>query len=146
MEEFTIQGGSDFLKITFFKIYGFPESTGHFGGYDTESIIEINCDGFKIKAAFYISTGEIFEFYEALTKCNESLTGIAYLRSYEGNLEFSVEYDLLGHTTIKGVFSKQNQFANRLTFEIFSDQTYIQHTLIQLREIVAKYGGKKGIK
>jgi hypothetical protein len=146
MDEFTIQGGSDYLKITFNEVYGFPDTTCHFGGYDTKSEIEIYSDGFKLNSALWISTGEIYEFYQQLLKANEVLNGATLLSSYEGNLECNLKYDVNGHIIINGMFSKQNEYSNKLSFNFKSDQSYIQSTLRQLEAIANKYGGMKGIK
>ena len=67
MDEFTLQGYSDYLKISLEEVFGFPNDTSPFGGYDTRSIIDINSNDFKVKTTFCITTGEIFEFCEALS-------------------------------------------------------------------------------
>jgi hypothetical protein len=146
MEEFIIQGGADFLKITFFKVFGFPESTCHFGGYDTQSIIEISSGNFKVRSSMYVTTGEIFEFYKKLSIANEELKGDVHFDNYEGNLSFNLRYNVNGHISIMGKYSEHSEFDNRLEFDFESDQTYIQHTLTQLRMIAVKYGDMKGIK
>jgi hypothetical protein len=68
MEEFAIKGNDAFLKIAFDKVYGFPDETCHWGGYDTKTIIEINSGSFSVEATMYLSTGEIFDFYNRLLK------------------------------------------------------------------------------
>lgn len=147
MEEFILAGdNNNFLKIELDKVYGFPDETCHFGGYDTKSKIEIRADGFGVLAEFYISTGEIFEFYKQLLTANKSLTGVIYLRSYEGNLDCQIVYDDTGHVSVRGTFSKQNWFRNSLKFDFVSDQSYLQQTLIQLKIIADEYGDMKGIK
>jgi hypothetical protein len=146
MEEFTLRGGGDYVKITLTEIFGFPETTCFNGGYDTKSAIEIYSDGFKVHSTIWISTGEIFEFYDQLLIANKNLKGIAYLRNMEGNLEMNVRYGNDGHVEIAGIFTKQNSLNNTLNFNIESDQSYIQSTLKQLEPITNKYGGMKGIK
>lgn len=146
MEEFELKGGGDFLKISFEEVYGFPNTTSPFGGYDTKSLLEIRSDGFQVQSTLWVSTGDIFEFYEQLSKCNEVLKGSAYFLSYEENLKFEVRYDINGGVLISGTFSKQSEIANELIFEIISDQTFIQSSLRQLKVICDKYGDMKGIK
>ena len=146
MEEFILQGGANFLKITFSKVFGFPDQTWHFGGYDTESELEIYSDGFKIHSNLYISTGDIYEFYQQLVEANKILSGSVHLMSYEGNLECDLKYNINGHISISGIFSKQNMYSNKLNFHFESDQSYIQSTLHQLEAITNKYGGPKGVK
>jgi hypothetical protein len=86
MEEFIIKGDSGLLKIEFHEVYGFPEMTTHIGGYDVKSHLAICSDGFSAKSTVWITTGEIFEFYEKLRDCNELLKGEIYFSNYEGQL------------------------------------------------------------
>jgi hypothetical protein len=148
MEEFTIQGGSDFLKFSLENVYGFPNETGHWGGYDVKSGIEIKSGAFYAKSYFYSSTGEFYQLYERLIKVNELLEGVVYFTNYEENFKFNLSYAINGHVSISGNFYDINSgnHDNRLEFGFESDQSYIQSTLSQLRVIVDKYGGMKGIK
>jgi len=101
-----------FLKITLQEVQGFPQSISHYGGYDTNSAIEIQSDGFKVLATFWLSTGEIFNFYQDLKKANALLTGLVRFVSSEENLEFNVVYKDNGHISIQGLFSNQNWHNN----------------------------------
>lgn len=145
MDEFILKGGSDFLKISFQEVFGFPKVTSHFGGYDTKNTIEIISGDFSVKSTIWMTTGEIFEFYEKLVKCNDLIEGSIDFANYEHNLELNIQYDKAGHVTIKGTFNAQTEFDNLLKFHFVSDQSYIQSTLQQLRVITEKYGNMKGI-
>ena len=145
MENFSIEGISDFIKVTFEEVYGFPDKTCHWGGYELRTLLEIKSIGFYVKSILWTSTGELFEFYEELRTCNQDLKGVARFESYEGNLKFIAEYDNAGHVTIKGTFSEQNNFANKLQFEFTTDQTFISSNLSALGILTNKYGGMKGI-
>ena len=134
------------MTLTFEEVYGFPETTCHWGGYDVGAVLEIKSGGFHVKSGLYTSTGEIFEFFQQLKSCNEKLNGTSRYITYEGNLELIAEYDDMGHVNIKGEFSAQNQYYNKLTFEFSSDQTFISIALKDLEVIADKYGDMKGIK
>ncbi|HTD41825.1 MAG TPA: hypothetical protein VK671_14445 [Mucilaginibacter sp.] len=127
-------------------MFGFPESTSHFGGYDTRSIIEINSGNFKVKSTMHVTTGEIFEFCKKLLTANEELKGDVHFNNYERDLDFNLKYDVNGHISVIGKYSDHSEFDNRLDFDFESDQTYIQSTLRQLHAIAEKYGDMKGIK
>jgi hypothetical protein len=144
MEEFIIQGGPNFLKITIEEIYGFPKETCSWGGYDTRSTAEISSYNFKAKSNVYLSTGELFEFYKKLMAANRILAGDIHFVNYEGNLHFNIKYNVNGHVSINGKFSAQSVFENTLNFEFESDQTYMQSTVTQLQSITEKYGDMKG--
>ncbi len=145
MEEFTIYAGADFVKVKLENVYGFPENTCHWGGYDVQAGIEIKSGKFNVKSSFWISTAEIYNFTRELKQCYNTLKGCANLISYEGNLKLIGEFDGIGHVIFKGYFSEQNEWANELRFEFESDQTFIQSTLVELEQIVLKYGDAKGI-
>ncbi|MCC8424032.1 hypothetical protein [Mucilaginibacter sp. UR6-11] len=144
MNDFTLNGDSgDFLKIAFNKVEGYPDTPGYFGGYDIESAVEIKSASFTVKSTMYSSTGEVCDFYSQLLKANDLLAGSVYLRNYEDNLDVEIKYDVNGHASVLGNFSKWGQL---LKFAFSTDQTYIQSTLQQLKFIVDKYGGAKGVK
>jgi hypothetical protein len=147
MEEFSIIGESgSSIRIIFEEVYGFPESTCHWGGYDVRSRIEIKSGNFAVKSILWTSTGEIYALYEQLMTCNKNLKGEASYTSYEGNIQMNAVYDDLGHVTITGTFSEHNEFDNKLSFEFNSDQSYITSSISQLEKIVMKYGDMKGMK
>jgi hypothetical protein len=146
MDEFTIKGETDFIKVTFEEIYGFPENICHWGGYEVRSTLEIKSGNFKVKSTFWTSTGELFNFFQGLKECNTKLSGTATYNSYEGNLNIKASYNNIGHVNISGSFSEQNQFQNNLKFEFLSDQSFIKYSVDQLALIASKYGGIMGIK
>lgn len=145
MEKFTISGGSDFIEVTLEKVFGFPDTTCFWGGYDVQARIEIKSGNFGVKSGLWISTGELHDFFQQLNHSYLILTGDVSLNSYEGNLNLIAAFDGLGHVNITGSFSEQNEFANDLKFEFVSDQTFIRSTLCELEQIVLKYGDAKGI-
>ncbi len=146
-ELFVIQGESgNYLQVAFREVYGFPESTCSWGGYELRSALEIKSGGFYVKSILFRSTGELYELYQQLLLCNKSLTGSASYITYENNLTMIAEYDNTGHVNISGRFAEQLGPDNALTFEFATDQTFIQQTLKQLSQIVSKYGGMAGIK
>lgn len=109
-------------------------------------VLEIKSRNFYVKETFYTSTGELFEFAEELKVPNEKIKGIVQFRSYEGNLEFSLIYDNLGHIAIKWQLSDQNECSNELQFEFNSDQSFLNNTLNEISLITLKYGGMTGVK
>ncbi|WP_143434986.1 WapI family immunity protein [Hymenobacter roseosalivarius] len=147
IEEFAIQGDSgDFLRLSFIEVYGFPNSTCPWGGYEVRATIQIKSGNYQVASTLWTSTGEIYTFFEELSKSNERLEGEARLNNYEHNLELVARYDVDGHVSVFGKFREYNSCKNELLFEFETDQTYLQATLTELKRIVAKYGGMKGIK
>jgi hypothetical protein len=146
MDKFELIGNNGFIKIHLAKVLGFPEMTSTFGGYDSESIIEIKSSNYHIIGNLWITTGDIFNFYQELKKCQKMIQGIAHLDSYENNLQMAVCYNELGHVLIKGKFIEKYIENNCLEFELQSDQSFIFSTMIELEDIYKKYGDNKGIK
>jgi hypothetical protein len=145
MESFKIYGDGDFVQITFDEVYGFPDTTSHFGGYEVRSKLEIKSRGFKVASILWTTTGELFEFYQLLKTSNKKLSGMIDFKTYEGNLAFSISYDTMGHVNIKGLFMEHGEFDNKLHFEFNTDQTFIKTTLQELETIVHKYGTMQGV-
>jgi hypothetical protein len=147
MLEFTLQGEqNNYLKLTINRDFGFPDSTSPFGGYDTESVVEIKSTNYYVKGLLWITTGNIFDFYNKLKKCQLELTGSTRLDSYENNLSVLVEYDLMGHVCVSGEFQEKYGENNKLIFSFLTDQTFISRTIDELTEIYNKYGDNYGIK
>ena len=114
MDSFTIKGEGDFIKLSLENVYGFPDTTCHWGGYDSRVVIEIKSGNFRVNSSFYTTTGEIFEFFQQLKECNSKVKGKAVFDSYEHNLTFTTSYDDLGHVSIDGVFTEHFHLDNRL--------------------------------
>jgi hypothetical protein len=146
MERFSITGGGDIIEIDFLEVFNFPESICYYGGYDVKANIKINVGSFLVESALYTSTGELYDFFQSLTRCNEELRGTAIFQNYENNLQMAIQYDELGHVRITGSFLELEGSNNELKFEIYSDQTFIAKTLVQLAIIANKYGDRTGIK
>jgi len=144
MDSFSIRGFSGFLEIEIQEVFGFPEETSHFGGYDTKSKLKVESNGFSVDSELWLSTGEVFDLYTTLRAAHEKVNGSAKFDSSEGNLSFAINYELSGHVSIQGEFKDNNQEANLLKFEISSDQSYLNRTLVELTQFVRKYGDNSG--
>lgn len=145
MESFTLKGENGYIKINLEQVFDFPNNTCHWGGYDAKANIEIQSGNFKVNSSFYTSTGEIFLFYNSLKENNDLLSGKVFYKNYEENTFITLTYDNIGHITIEGTFSEENEFSNKLDFEFNTDQSYIKYTINELESIVKKYGGMRGI-
>ena len=143
-ESFTLPGESgNFLRITFAQVYGFPESTCAWGGYEVRATAEIKSDGFAVAATLWTSTGELSKLFQQLRRCQAAVAGVAQYESYEHQLSFNISYQAMGQVIIGGRFSDN---CNTLEFEFPSDQSFMQSTLAQLQQIVSKYGNMKGMR
>jgi hypothetical protein len=143
-DEFIIRADNGQVYFKIETVYDFPEKTSSFGGYDTQSRLEITCSNYSVNGNLYITTGEIFEFYKQLKVCYASLKGSAKLTSYEGNLELNILFHGLGHAKVQGFFKEKLHEDNELKFDLSTDQTYLFQAISGLTDIVDKYGDNMG--
>ena len=144
IDEFSIHAdnGQIYLKID--EAFGFPTSTCHWGGYDTQSTIEIRSGNYSVKGQVYISTGNIYDFFRQFEECYKTLKGKATLESYEKNFLMILDFDGFGHVRITGTFNEMHDL-NKLDFEMKTDQTFLADTLTSLTKIYQKFGDNKGV-
>ena len=146
-EEFAIRGESgDCIRIIFTEVYGFPNETCHWGGYDMRATVKIKTGDFGVSSNFFTSTGEIYNLYQQLKSCNAQLDGVLKFASYEGNLEFTANYGQGGHIDLVGRYISNNQYGNELRFGIVTDQSYMSETITELSSLFLKYGDDSGVK
>jgi len=147
MEEFSIKGeNGNYLKFSFQEVYGFPESTSHWGGYEVRGNLYIKSGNFNVQSTIWTSTGELFDFLKKLESVNNNLKGKVTFTNYERDLEFILAFTDLGHAIIEGLFIDNGEFDNELNFEFRTDQSYLSLTIQELKKITLKYGDKKGVR
>jgi hypothetical protein len=144
IDDFFIQADSGQIYFKIDRVFGFPTSTCHWGGYDTQSEIEIKSGNYSVKGQVYISTGNIYSFFRQFEECYRTLRGTATLESYEKNLLMLLDFDGLGHVKITGSFNEYDDL-NNLAFEMKTDQTFLADTLTSLTKIHEKFGDNKGV-
>ncbi|WP_145025777.1 MULTISPECIES: hypothetical protein [unclassified Paenibacillus] len=146
MNQFQIYGeNNQYVIIQLGKIHGFPETTSHLGGYDTESSIKIKSGSYYASGSVWISTGEIYIFKNQLQKIYEKCSGTAKLTNDEVDLEVTVTIENRGRALIEGRYKEHPPIDNELIFSFEADQSYIGKTLEELNEITTMYGGMNGI-
>ncbi|RRB09382.1 WapI family immunity protein [Larkinella rosea] len=140
---FSINGYNGFIKVEISEVFGYPNRTSHLGGYETKSQLSIRSGGFSFEGKIWPSTGQIFQFYQNLQKTYSCLQGETIFHC-EFDPLFTLTYDSNGHLFIKGKFTERTEEWNLLEFEIRSDQSYLVHTMAELKQIVMKYGDDEG--
>jgi hypothetical protein len=143
---FIIKSEHGHFALRIISVCGFPESTCYWGGYETDSWVEILTFNYTAKGGITISTYDIYKFYIQLIDCFKSLTGHAELISCEGNLNLDLAFDNLGHVVISGKLHIEDSNKNELSFELFGDQSYLPETINSLKKIIDTYGDQFGKK
>jgi len=144
MEEFELKGQNGIIRLGINEVFGFPNKTSHFGGYDCILEVEIKVNSYSVKSNFYSTTGELSKFFKKFRMCHAELNGIAEFHSYEENLELTVKYDF-GKVNIFGKYQENLAVDNKLDFDFDTDQSYLKESVNQLEKIIEKYGGLKGV-
>lgn len=145
MDEFTLRGGGDSLQVCLEEVYGFPDRTSVFGGYDVLGTVVIRCGAYSVRGPLWFSTGEVWKFSTQLRRAYDELTGEARFRSSEGNLDFTLRFNARGHWALLGVYQEHHTVDTRLVFAMESEQSYLVETLAQLAQVVAAYGDNGGL-
>jgi hypothetical protein len=144
IDDFFIQADNGQIYLEIDEAFGFPTTTCYWGGYDTQSRIEVKSGNYSVKGRVYISTGNIYNFFRQFEECYKTLRGTATLESYEKNLLITLDFDGMGHVKITGTFNEYHDL-NKLDFEMKTDQTFLADTLTSLRKIHEKFGDNKGV-
>ena len=145
MEEFEIKGDKGFLRLKIEQIIGYPEKTSPLGGYDIECSVLVKSLNYEVCTVIWVTTFDIYNFYQEIIECQKELKGQAIFHSYERILKLKLIYDEIGHCNIEGSVAEcdgSNDY--ELIFELTSDQSFINDTLEQMKPIVDKYGDRNG--
>jgi hypothetical protein len=145
IDDFLIQANDGHIYLKIETAFEFPTNTCHWGGYDTQSRIEIRSGNYSVNGQVYISTGNLYDFFRQFEECYRTLKGTATLESYEKNLVIKLEFDGEGHAIITGTFNEMQHTLNKLDFEMNTDQTFLAETLSSLTMIYEKFGDNKGV-
>ncbi|MEK3731658.1 hypothetical protein MKX64_04290 [Paenibacillus sp. FSL M8-0334] len=144
MNGFRVAGTQGHIEIQLEEVYGFPEATSHFGGYDAKASVEIKSGNYSVKGEMYVTTREISLFYDQLKACYQRLDGEVEFANYDVSLELKLCFNAQGHVLITGRFKERPELDNELRFEMESDQSYLISALEDMEQIVQQYGGMGG--
>ena len=136
-EIFSISSETSSIHLRIHTVHGFPDQTFFMGGYDAECGIEIISGGFSARGSIFISTAQFHDLFVDLKTEYSNLTGSAKIASYEDDFYVEIIFDVIGHATIQGNYTKEP--GNKLQFRFETDQTFIENSLRELAIIVVKY-------
>jgi hypothetical protein len=144
VEVFTLRASERSLQVGLDEVYGFPDHTSSFGGYDVRGTVAIDGGAYQVRGPLWFSTGEVWQFSTDLRAAYDALAGQARFCSSEGNLDFTLTFAPRGHWLLEGVYQENVQYPTRLLFTLEGDQSYLVDTLAQLADFVATYGDNRG--
>ncbi|MFS8602707.1 hypothetical protein LRO89_08895 [Priestia megaterium] len=140
MDQITIRGKQGSIQIKSGKKHGSSNRKSHFGGYDIEGTVEIKSGNYYVLGELLFTTNDMYEFYQALNKCYNTLQGVATFINYETSLQIEFKFSNLGQVFIQGYYREKPYLENVLQFEIESDQSFILATLNELKTFLSQYG------
>lgn len=138
---------NEYIKLEINEIYGFPNETSFRGGYDIKCNLSVSSDIYSITTDdYYSSTGALYNFYNQLKKCYDTLNGKASYEVYfaENYLLFDVLFKD-GKASISGQYRHNPMLKNILYFEFESDQSYFAEVMNDLEQLIKRFGDNKGI-
>ena len=145
-----LNGNTEGEKIEIFigEVFGFPENTGHDGGYDFKGTVSICVGSYAVNdAIIYCSTGALYRFFTDLKQCYQSLEGTAELRhSLENELVFVLKMTKMGHGVVEGEYREFPHLSNKLTFEMKTDQSCKPTAIDELLNIEKLFGNNYGLR
>ena len=144
MTAFKINGFDGNIKLSIEQVWGFPESTAYYGGYDAKGVLKIKSGAYSATSDYHFTTGELSDFLEQLRTCYDSLSGTAVLANHEDENLIKCEFLKNGHITVSGEYQSAVHKKNRLTFEFDTDQTQILETIDYLERVYKFFGGSTG--
>ena len=121
---------------------GFIEiNLGNTIDWQNEGTISIQSGNYYvINAEFWVSLDELIGLYEELQEAYKTLKGNISFSNLDGTLQFTLQFNSLGHMKCEGSFQEiPSQENNHLKFEFIIDQSHLPATLSDLKTIVEPY-------
>ncbi|WP_456238740.1 WapI family immunity protein [Paenibacillus tarimensis] len=115
------------------------------GGYEVSGNVEIKSGNFTASGELWFTTGELYTFYKSLLTVHQHCSGKVEYSNFDRSLNFELQYKPGGIIEIKGRYQEHPDSINELIFEIHSDQSYINNTIEELKELIKDYGNLRGI-
>lgn len=141
---FQLGNDDEYISVTLREVLGVPDEIAYGGGYNCKATVNISAGWFRAQGDIWVTTGEVYRFYQGLRCCFERLDGeVQFVNEYD-DLDFACTFSpKRGHVTVKG--QCRELLGSSLNFVLELDQSYIPQTLRQLARIVAEFGDDKGV-
>ncbi|WP_214629720.1 WapI family immunity protein [Paenibacillus agaridevorans] len=129
-----IKSDEGLITLTLYSEMSNTEKKNFYETIDAAGI-EIKSGNYSVSGVLWISIEDIRLFYIELIEAHKRCKGLAKLNNYEGTLELNIEYKTRGYIEVKGTFRERHDKDNELTFNIKSDQTYLNELVKELNKI-----------
>jgi hypothetical protein len=113
-------------------------------GFDwVRARVRVDVGGLSGDVEIYICLSDIIRFKEQLEPVYRNLSGAAEFTTIEGQLYFRIEVNHLGHVRTTGYLLDDVTTSNRLSFDIYSDQTMLRRTISEIDEALLELSPKR---
>ncbi len=110
-------------------------------GYDwIRAKASIKVGDFFGETDLMLTLADITQFRDQTVTLHRELKGCAEFTTIEGQVDFKIETDGLGHMEVNGFLRDDISFGNRLTFVIEFDQTFLERTIFEIDEAISQLG------
>jgi len=101
--------------------------------------IRVRAGGFRGNVSATFLTTELAKFLSELVRLHDKLKGTAEFKTMEEQLSLNLTGDGVGHIELVGEVLDQAGIGNRLRFGLQFDQTYLAHSIVELKKIVSEF-------
>jgi len=123
--------GGDFLTITLLG-RSHPGATDYWEGNWIRAAVEVAAGGFRGSAGGDLRAEELAQFYDQLTRLQQSLRGTVEFETMERWLCIRITGDGNGHMEFRCTIRDQPGIGNTLDRTLATDQTFTRNTVMEL--------------
>jgi hypothetical protein len=110
-------------------------------GYDwIRARASIKAGDFIGETDLMLTLADITQFRDQAVTLHRELKGCAEFATIEGQVDFKIETDGLGHMEVNGSLRDDISSGNRLAFVIEFDQTFLERTIFEIDEALSQLG------
>ncbi|HTS75310.1 MAG TPA: hypothetical protein VMG40_03850 [Bryobacteraceae bacterium] len=134
------EGGRVVIEVDSYERSGAPDF--HDANWLTASV-SVTAGSFAGSFSISIGTYELVELYRRLSAGLENLSGTVSFENLETDLMLNIEFLDRGKVRISGEAHPRANPSGRMAFSFDSDQSYLGHTLEQMRSILRQFPVKQ---
>jgi hypothetical protein len=136
LDRFSFIGENGLISIVINEVSEYPQ----YDCTDLNCTIEIKASDYFVKGSIRFDIKELKFLLNQLQTCYEKVSGVAELSDEVGTyFNIKVLFENGGHVRITGLYKAKAYEANRLEFDIVTDQSYISSTILEMKSIINRY-------
>ena len=108
-------------------------------GFDwVDAVVKIHTACFWANVNLTITLSDIISFLEQIKNMSKNLKGVARFSTIEDQINFLLEINRLGQINISGYLRESMSGRNELNFEITSDQTFLEKSILEINNLLSQ--------